>query len=332
MKITSLFIPALMFSSLIVAGCQNNATTGSSNTEETDHSITTVPEQPVNNGEAPKVGSTTPETNPVPSEIPDSAPPSQLPTSSETNDPKTGAPKQPDRVVIPKPQTSGWKYSKVDAADLGGKFDLALSKLSDVNGDFTFYYQDGTQSGEDHAKFIIGKNRKYMVEFFHANRPLGIRRIVSNGVKRQFLDEDWDIPSSTPTVWTNSDSKSVSNSWADNFPRLIFMPITDQKSIWKPLILGLKAKNYSTKVEVQNVQVLGRNRPFYRLIMTPPSSNMPTFEAKFDGIRMIPLTVNMLSVDKNGKKNQRQWTSRWEFSKPALPKEFMLPGDIAKAK
>ena len=326
-----LIVPFLLGATFL-GGC-NQAPEASANepVKNTGRSEINIPEQPVQNkpdtkleGKVPNAGANIPPTNP------------DQPVQNPANGNGTSGSKAPSKlksgpkVEIAAPETMGWRTAKVDPIDLGSKFDRALSQLTDSEGAFQYFYKDAEQSGADGSNFFIGKNSAYRIDFFIANKPIGIRRIISNGVKRQILNDGWSNPSATPKTEGESDPKTIVKDWPNNFPRMIFYPVTERKTIWKPLIRGLKDQKYTIKVEVQDAMVQGKNRTLYRYIMIPPDSKLPKYEIKFDGIRMVPLTVNMVFKDTKGIENQRQWTAKWAFDAPPSKENTTLPSDAAK--
>lgn len=225
-------------------------------------------------------------------------------------------PKGPTKPTAPPVR---WSTTNVKADEIGKGLDNTIHELEDTVGQFWQTIQKGDGKGTDTGVIVIKTSNTFNIEYFPASKLGVIEKIRANSGKKAILtDKGWQ---SLPNVPASMSVGTIDlATWYDNFPKLIFRPLTDGQSTWRPLMAALVNNGYKVQVELSNQKVSEDEKPFYRIVAKPKSDSNFAMEVLIDGIRRLPLTIRLTKG-----KELRQWTAQYGFHQEMDPKYFELP-------
>lgn len=235
------------------------------------------------------------------------------------------APAKPPTVAegpkISPAATDGWEKTDVSPTKLAETLDTSLKELKSATGRFRLVLDKGKDgAGHDQGDIVIADSTRYSIDWFRSHKLGTILRVRANGTHRRELTEaGWGEIKPLSEV-KSLEKLPLVKLWKDACSKLMFRPIVDGQPIWVPLVKDFQAQGYSVRTEIKSMTVNDKPRPFYRILAFKTNPKETRYEMRFDGIRMVPLTVK---IEEPGKELV-QWSGEWSFSQAIDPKTFNI--------
>lgn len=224
---------------------------------------------------------------------------------------------KPVQVAVGEPGTNSWKAASLDPVTFAGKLDNATKNWKQIAGSFEMTLQNTQVKGQQVGTFMIEDNSLYKIEYVDIEHPTGPNLVRADGQNRVILHGK-DPMKKTPVAQQGSAAEV--KRFYTLFSRQVFETFTEGRPTWKPIMENLSQEGFKITLESKNMESGGVMRPFYRLIATKPGIGLNAFEARFDGIRLVPLTMKMNATDPKGKPIVAEWRSIWNFNQKVKDK------------
>lgn len=259
----------------------------------------------------------TPEPEPTPTPEPEKQPEAtKAPVEAPAKVPTVA-----DASKISPAATDGWSKTDVSPRKLAETLDTSLSDIKSATGRFRLVLDKGKEgAGHDQGEIVIADSTRYSIDWFRSHKLGTILRVRANGTYRRELTEKGWGPIERLSEQKSRDGLPLVKIWKDACSKLMFRPVIDRKPIWSPLITEFQAQGYSVRTEIKTMEVNGKPRPFYRFVVFKSDPKATRYEMRFDGIRMVPLTIK---IEEPGKELV-QWSGEWSFSQPIDPNAFNI--------
>lgn len=221
------------------------------------------------------------------------------------------------KVSVAQPGSNGWKLAQIDPLAFGTMLDDASRKWSDIAGSFEMTLQNTEMRGQQLGKFLISDQSLYRIEYVDVEDPTGPNVVRADGTNKLILNGKQPVKKSL----VNQPGQPLSaGAFYRLFTRQAFETFTEGRPTWGPVLSNLKQQGYSVTLESKDMESGGVMRPFYRLIAKKPGQGLNAFEARFDGIRLVPLTMKMNATSANGKPITAEWRAIWNFNQKVKAK------------
>ncbi|MCC6686259.1 MAG: hypothetical protein IT205_04645 [Fimbriimonadaceae bacterium] len=221
------------------------------------------------------------------------------------------------RVTVAQPGSNGWRLAKVDPLAFGAMLDDASKKWSDIAGSFEMTLQNTEMRGQQLGKFLISDKSLYRIEYVDVGDPTGPNVVRADGKNKLILNGKQPVKKGLVGQPGQPLAKGM---FYRLFTRQAFEPFTEGRPTWEPVLSNLKQQGYSVTLESKDMESGGVMRPFYRLIAKKPGQGLNAFEARFDGIRLVPLTMKMNATSADGKPITAEWRAIWNFNQQVKDK------------
>jgi len=212
-----------------------------------------------------------------------------------------------------------WTKPKIDPMEIARRLDEAMYEMEQASGKVRLIMERSGGRGSDEGMVEIQSANRYNIDWFRTDKFGMIFKSRANGkVRRELQDQGWGPISPLPATWTKDEA--LTDEWSTFFPKLIFRPVIEKKPIWVPLISSLRKQGYTVALGSRNAELPdGRTRVLYQFECTSKNPKHFQITARFDGQRLVPLTVNL----KRGATTYR-WTAEWAFNQKVDDKMFEI--------
>lgn len=221
------------------------------------------------------------------------------------------------KVSVAQPGSNGWKLAKIDLLAFGTMLDDASKNWSDIAGSFEMTLQNTEMRGQQLGKFLISDKSLYRIEYVDVEDPTGPNVVRADGTNKLILNGKQPVKKSL----VNQPGQPLAvGTFYRLFTRQAFETFTEGRPTWEPVISDLRRQGYSVTLESKDMESGGVMRPFYRLIAKKPGQGLNAFEARFDGIRLVPLTMKMNATSADYKPITAEWRAIWNFNQKVKAK------------
>lgn len=311
-----LTVAALIIGALL-GGCSRPAPEAASRSED----------EVAQGSPAPERNSTTPFTPPGEKPPPTKPTPE---TSPPQTVPKSAIPKQvvdPARMTIRQAGTDGWTVAAMNPRALAERIDRSLANLRGAEGQATFFQDSPRGNGSSTGQIRIADRNRFFIEYSLVRTEVDLNQIVADGnAKALYEARKWQArrPLNQALLAPSSPDRFLTE-----FPRDMFASLVDGVGGWQRAVAAWTRAGYQVLVETKTMDVRGTKTPFYRLMVNRSGKAPANFEARFDGMRNLPVTVRLNARDQAGKETRLQWSAAWRFNQTIDPKVFKVPMSLA---
>lgn len=214
---------------------------------------------------------------------------------------------------VAKPGSDGWTKANLSVSEFAAKVDLALMNLKNVAGTFEMDLRNAEMEGTQSGEFLVADSKVFRVDFVDVDHPNGISRTVADGRQRTVRTyEGISKPTPVDAKGVALDTSAVSKFYRF-YSKTAFETLTEKRPTWVPLLNTLSSQGYSSSLETKQLDSGGVMRPYFRLILSRKGGGLNEFEARFDGLRFVPLTMKMRAQDAKGRPITGEWRGAWHF-------------------
>ncbi|MBL8060254.1 MAG: hypothetical protein JNK63_06015 [Chthonomonas sp.] len=292
----------LAIGAILLAGCQPQQSVVEPKDEHVQRETTTTPIDPT--------GSTGPTATTEPKET-EQDPAKTTEEVKKQLSQREAEQSRPVQVLVAKPGSNGWVPAGVEVAAFAVKLDKATENWKQVAGSFEMTLQNTKVKGKQIGTFLIEDKSLYKIDYVDVDYPTGPNLMRADGTNRTI--HNGSKPVKKMPLGQKGEAPDVKHLHT-LFSRQIFETLTEGRPTWEPVIDHLKKSGFKVTLESKNMESGGVMRPFYRLIATKPGIGLNAFEARFDGIRLVPLTIRVNATEPNNKPIVAEWRAIWNFN------------------
>ena len=231
---------------------------------------------------------------------------------------------QPIKVATP--GSDRWQKAPISIADFAKKVDGAIAGLKGVAGGFEMDLRNAQLQGTQAGQFLIADPTIYRIDFADVDHPTGVQRYQANGKTKSVRLSDGKLVTS-PLSKSPGAGKPSTADFYRYFSKIAFEALAESRPTWVPLMEQFRQQGYKQSLEIKEMNSGGVMRPYYRLLMSRKGIGLNAFEARFDGIRFVPLTMKMNATDAKQRPITAEWRGEWHFNQSV--KEAILHPESA---
>lgn len=232
---------------------------------------------------------------------------------------------QPDR-------STDWGPTDLSPRELAAKVDDAIAHLSSTKVGAQAVLQTTEGRGSAMVYANIGDRAKYRIQFLTLGPIPSQDEAVADGKQKQEkVSDKWTsaIPVAAPFPEAKESSADLANGFVRNFTRTIWLPLTDGKPIFQPVVdEWLKGTGgYNVTIQERSTPYKGYTLKSYRIqAERPPDAASKlgpgTIQITIDAIHMLPVTIFAQQGEQEGKSWKATWTSMYRFKQNLTAQDF----------
>lgn len=217
-----------------------------------------------------------------------------------------------------------WTTVPTPPQELARSVDQAIFGLEGARATFLISASDDRGKGTTSGSWLVLDKDRFFIEFARSDRVELMKALIANGTEfATSSPTGWSNPSPLPSGWKDS----VSDTWPkfiSYFPLMLARPLYARTAVFEPLIQALGSKGYRVQYQVAESEYNGKTRPFARLLATPPRGGLKV-DMRFDGIRLVPLTIRLIDERAKPIPKEYLWTAEWSFEQEFEESVFEIP-------
>jgi hypothetical protein len=232
---------------------------------------------------------------------------------------------QEQRFVIPKAGAENWKAvpPKTPAApsvtEIATKVDTAMAGLDRAYCEYELATQ-GELTGQVKGRIMVRKKGDVYADYRDPADPAKGFNLLRLGAKNYRVEPDKPIIESFPEINGN-----LAENFVFEMPKAIALAAVGANGSFAQVVREFREKGMNVALERTTMDVNTKLVPFYRVLIQEKAGDEPVVEMRFDGNRMLPLTVRIVGKDRAGKRLLVQWSGRWSFNRPVDESVFVAP-------
>lgn len=239
----------------------------------------------------------------------------------------------PALLSAPAQAAQDWKRSSIAPATLAKRIDDAIANLKGTYAETNIALQNEKGKGEARSSVKILSPQAFNIEYVTFSGPrLFTSGIRSDGKELAVMETaGWSKPRPLGSLSAVPTGATLVQAFASNMQRMIWVPITNKKPLFVPLVvaLGKGLDGYTLKVEEKSAMVQGRKMTAYRILAqrSPAAAKKlgtGSIEIRIDGARWLPVAARAESKSPKGVERYTRWQAFWRFGQKIDPRETKL--------
>jgi hypothetical protein len=248
------------------------------------------------------------------------APGSEVPSGS----PNGQRPDQAAKPVEPKKPDVKWEDANAELLDVAKKMDVAIRGLTGVTCEYSLYLKTPREEGTSNGMSYFIDPENFSIEAIDLDNMFGKIKVVSNGDEAKEMGKSgWiDRPAAgKPSARAN---EPATRGIMPRSSLVAFSSLTEGINYWSNLVKGMQSEGYQVKLVTADMDVYGKERPFYKIVSQRAGKGINDLSITVDGTRFVPLTVKVIETRADGR-YETEWRTRFKFGEKIEPEKVKLP-------
>lgn len=240
------------------------------------------------------------------------------PANVDPSMPRTTA-KQDAPLQITPAGRDDWKKAARPVDTFAREADAALAGLQNAYLSSLLIVKNGELEGSINAEWNFFSREKYRLEYELPSDPSRMRVFLARD-GRSMQNEGGGLTGFSKRIPSES---ALLKAFPNRYPELLAVAAATGSGFWVPLVRSLQnSSRYKLTYEAKPMDVGGSSVTFHRLLASSKTPPLETWEIRFDGNRMLPVTFKV-----ENSSGSSQLNLRWSFSKPLDESKIILPSN-----